>query len=72
MWSIFTAKGANRPAGYLQGTRCQSEDYLNDIIARMPYHKKADREELLNLLSHKWILQHQDSVLTKQNSESNN
>ena len=23
-------------------------DYLNDIIARMPYHKKATHEELLN------------------------
>ena len=27
-------------------------DYLNDIIARMPYHKKAIHEELLNLLPH--------------------
>lgn len=37
-------------------------DYLNDIIARMPYHKKATHEELLNLLPHKWKLQHPESV----------
>ena len=47
-------------------------DYLNDIIARMPYHKKATREELLNLLPHKWKLQHPESILTKQNAESGN
>lgn len=28
--------------------------YLNDVIAQMPYHKKATQEELLNLLPHKW------------------
>lgn len=47
-------------------------DYLNDIIARMPHHKKATHEELLNLLPHKWKLQHPESVLTKQNAESGN
>lgn len=47
-------------------------DYLNDIIARMPYHKKANREELVHLLPHKWKLQHPESVLTKQNVESAN
>ena len=31
-------------------------DYLNDVIARMPYHKKATHEELLELLPHKWKL----------------
>lgn len=45
-------------------------DYLNDVIAQMPCHKKATREELLSLLPHKWKLQHPESVLTKQNSES--
>lgn len=45
-------------------------DYLNDVIARMPYHKKATREELLMLLPHKWKLQHPQSVLTKQNKEA--
>ena len=33
-------------------------DYLNDVIARMPYHKKATHEELLELLPHKWKLQY--------------
>ena len=41
-------------------------DYLNDVIARMPYHKKATHEELLELLPHKWKLQHPESALTKQ------
>ncbi|MGM9798592.1 MAG: IS66 family transposase [Parabacteroides sp.] len=44
-------------------------DYLNDIIARMPYHKKATHEELLTLLPHKWKLQHPESVLSKQTAE---
>lgn len=47
-------------------------DYLNDIIARMPYHKKATHEELLDLLPHRWELQHPESLLTKQNTESGN
>lgn len=47
-------------------------DYLNDIIARMPYHKKAAHEELIKLLPHQWKLQHQESVLTKQAAESGN
>ena len=45
-------------------------DYLNDVIARMPYYKKATHEELLELLPHKWKLQHPESVLTKQGEES--
>lgn len=28
--------------------------YLNDVIARMPYMQKANYEELLQMLSHKW------------------
>ena len=47
-------------------------DYLNDIIARMPYHKKATHEELVNLLPHKWKLQHPESLLTRQTAESGN
>ncbi|EJX08346.1 IS66 family element, transposase [gut metagenome] len=47
-------------------------DYLNDIIAQMPYHKKAAHEELIKLLPHQWKLQHQESVLTKQTTESGN
>ena len=42
---------------------CKAHDvnprvYLNDVIAQMPYHKKATQEELLNLLPHKWKLKH--------------
>jgi len=40
-------------------------DYLNDVIVRMPYHKKATREELLELLPHKWKLQYLESAVTK-------
>ena len=29
-------------------------DYLNDVIARMPYLQKESYEELLQLLPHKW------------------
>ena len=47
-------------------------DYLNDIIARMPYHKKTAHEKLIKLLPHQWKLQHQESVLTKQAAESGN
>lgn len=47
-------------------------DYLKDIIAQMPYHKKSADEELLNLLPHKWKLQHPESLLNKQTVESAN
>lgn len=54
---------------------CKAHDvnprvYLNDVIAQMPYHKKASHEELLELLPHKWKLQHPESALTKQKEES--
>lgn len=47
-------------------------DYLNDIIARVPYHKKTTHEELIKLLPHQWKLQHQERVLTKHAMESGN
>ena len=40
-------------------------DYLNYIIARMPYMEKAGDGELLELLPHKWKLQHSVSILNK-------
>ena len=40
-------------------------DYLNDVISQMPYHAKASREELLQLLPHQWKLTHPESVMTK-------
>ena len=56
---------------------CKAHDvnprnYLNDVIAQMPYHKKATQEELLNLLPHKWKLKHPECVLTRQKEESCN
>lgn len=42
-------------------------DYLNNVIARMPYHKKDTHEELL---SHKWKPQHPENALTKQEKKS--
>lgn len=47
-------------------------EYLNDVIAQMPYYKNATHEELLNLLPHKWKLKHLESILTKQHEESGN
>lgn len=47
-------------------------EYLNDVIARMPYHKKATHKGLLELLPHKWKLQHPESIQTKQGEESEN
>ena len=39
-------------------------DYLNDIISRMPYQAKATHNELVQLLPHKWKVQHPESVMT--------
>ena len=47
-------------------------DYLNDVIAQMPYYKKATREQLSNLLPHKWKLKYPECVLIKQKEESSN
>lgn len=37
--------------------------YLNGVIAGMTYYKKETREQLLNLLPHKWKLQYPESIL---------
>ena len=37
---------------------------------RMSYHKRAIHKELLNLLPHKWKLQHPERALTKQEEKS--
>lgn len=49
---------------------CKAHDvnprnYLNDIIAKMPYMKDANEETLIELLPHKWKLQHPDSIIKK-------
>lgn len=52
----------------LSTCRCHSvnpRDYLIDIISKMPAMEKATREELLELLPHRWILSHPSSVLTQ-------
>ena len=56
---------------------CKAHDvnprnYLNDVIAQMPYHKNATHEKLLDLLPHKWKLKHPESILTKQHGVSDN
>ena len=36
--------------------------YLNDIIAGMPYMRKASPEKLLDMLPHKWIKTHPEAI----------
>ncbi len=53
---------------------CRNHDvnprhYLNDVIARMPYMKKASHEELVEMLPHKWVLTHPESKMTKLREE---
>ena len=48
---------------------CRNHDvnprvYLNDVIARMPYHARATHDELVQLLPHKWKVQHPESIMT--------
>ena len=45
-------------------------EYLNDIITRMPsYMEKASHEQLVELLPHRWKLQHQDAIMSKLREE---
>lgn len=44
-------------------------DYLNDVIATMPYKEKATQEVLVELLPHKWKLKHPESVMTDEQKE---
>ena len=39
--------------------------YLNDIIARMPYMEKASHEQLVELLPHRWKLKHATTETAK-------
>jgi len=39
--------------------------YLNDVIGRMPYMKEAKPEVLLELLPHRWKLQHPEDICKK-------
>lgn len=43
--------------------------YLQDIIEKMPYMSKASHEELIELLPHRWKLQHPDAILPELRSE---
>lgn len=50
---------------------CRNHDvnprlYLNDIIAKMPYMTEATHEQLVELLPHKWKLQHTEALMTKE------
>lgn len=40
-------------------------EYLNDIIARMPYVDKNNHEQLVELLPHRWKLQHTTTETAK-------
>lgn len=53
---------------------CRNHDvnprlYLTDIIGRMPFMKNCKGEELVELLPHRWKLQHPDAVMTKLRNE---
>ena len=53
---------------------CRNHDinprlYLNDIIARMPYMTKATHKQLVELLPHRWKLQHPEAIMTKLRNE---
>ena len=53
---------------------CRNHDvnprlYLNDIIARMPDMGAATHEQLVELLPHRWKLQHPEAVMTKLRNE---
>ena len=39
--------------------------YLNDVIANMPYYKKASPLELASLLPHRWIMGHPEAKINK-------
>lgn len=43
--------------------------YLTDIIGRMPYMRNCASGELVELLPHKWKLQHPEAVMTKLRDE---
>ena len=40
-------------------------DYLNEIIANMPYYEKASSMELTPLLPHRWIKDHPEARMNK-------
>lgn len=44
-------------------------DYLNDVIAQMPYHEKETHEQLVELLPHRWKEKHPESIMTKLRDE---
>ena len=41
-------------------------DYLNDVIERMPRMKEATKEELVQLLPHKWKNSHPEAIITRE------
>ena len=50
---------------------CKAQDvnprlYLNSIIADMPYKGNAEREELIDMLPHRWKLRHPEAVIKKE------
>ena len=50
---------------------CKAHDvnprlYLNSVISDMPYKAKASESELLEMLPHKWKLNHPEAIITKE------
>jgi len=50
---------------------CKAHDvnprlYLNSVIADMPYQGNATREELLEMLPHRWKLKHPEAIDNKE------
>ncbi len=44
-------------------------EYLNDVIARMPYMEKANHEELVELLPHRWKMKHESAEVATGEAE---
>ena len=62
-------RGESGRCGESCGRRTKPELRLS-ATGWMPYHKRAIHKELLNLLPHKWKLQHPERALTKQEEKS--
>lgn len=74
-WLVCEEKewGAQRGESGRCGESCEKRtkpELRLSATGWMPYHKRAIHKELLNLLPHKWKLQHPERALTKQEEKS--
>ena len=51
---------------YLRKKSVNILDDLNSVISDMPYKAKASESELLEMLPHKWKLNHPETIITKE------